>query len=1081
MLKNFAAYSQTFKDDTRLLNQLYETAHLIPSLNGLYLSIENSVDKPALQLGSNKVSSWYDLSGTTNYLYAESVDSAPEYRQSDSLLNNASSIVFASSGNQRLLFKYPYRVKTVIIVYYLRSHGAYLFYTPGQTPPPDSLYFDYLPSLTNKLWTSCTLSNNLAVNATSRINKQVVASNVNLPLNSSRILTVTNLGGNQGGVELHGIGGRHGLPNGGEFTRVITDSVKGGIAAILTFSEVLSIEQIESLEDLLQESYISYNGPSLSEVISLKYLVNQSISYDFASKVIDEWSPIVSYELLSPSSLTMSFTGSVLTGTVSSVYTGEVVIRITNQAGLSSVFSISLEIVRPDPLTALLPQQNNLKLALSSGYDSTDGSSYGVYTNEQGEVLKWEDSRRIGTIFSLSSESALKALQVMEAGQPTVRFNSNLLNSLSNEQYTLSTNIQGKTFLWVYKQRYYGRRPLARGLYDIRGTGVLITPSSTTQVHGQTVETRLRTRVNKVTKNSLLYKLPLDYLGFITATQQDNELISIQGLDSLRGDLYYLAVWDTVLTDTELATALEILAGRYINIDLPYIVSTDREFVNEADVEIDLTTKVVDFKDRQLTYTFLQNHYNATVTNNILRFIGVTDELLTFSILVANSDGFTTTLTFEVDITLRTNSLYLSIKQYLNSLINPPTIPNLYLATNDSLIRDTNQTLVTWKDYRLVGNELSNQGTSPIPRAELGGKLALNFDSNGSDYLDFALTESVTASTWVLVFIRPLGISGSITLLGNDTQPLASGSSSALFNPGVSSPNVLSGTKYLNHAVVTNDVEVLPSIVNALYLNTTAAITVDSIAKDRAFINSSFKGDLALLFTLNRALSYFEWYILETIIRDYYDAVRFVLLLHFNNNSIDSSGENLLLSGSSVYSSVAKFNSHSLLLSSSLVSAASNYTTAYLRESFSISFWLLINQALSAEAIQYIYRQAGLEIYVRAGTLFVGAVSTTSEAFLTYNIPASFYSPIPSTAGFHNIEVSQKSTEAGSTLYLFIDGVLQDSYANELYFTQVDSLLQIGGNQQLPPNTTILLDELVIVRRGYLHESSFIPANAEYN
>lgn len=1066
MPKLLSAYNNAFATVIPSISELYDLAMSIPSINGLYLAMDGSVNKSFVNVGGSEVVTWYDMSGSTNYLYS-SPNSRPLFVESDSVMNNNSSIAFDINGSKQLLFKYPQQFKTIIIVYYIKQHGSYLLYAPLQTLPPDPVFYDLFPSFADRAWSTCSLSDDFASDSDTRINTSNVSATSFLPLNSPRILTVSNLDGVGSAASIQGVGGRNGRPNGSpERTNGIVDSVKGNIAAILTFTEDLDDATLTELELKLREAYINYTGSAVIENKKFKYLYNQSISYDFDEIVVDEWSTPTTYELLSPSILNLNFTGSILSGIADIPYEGVIVVRITNALGLVNTFEFDFEINRPDPLVASLPEQENISLVLSSS-KAIDGYTYGVYKDADNTLIKWEDARRIGSNLKVLSPNTEVSIYDLSTAPPSV--------VIPTGSRLTAGIMQGKSMLWVYRQRNIGRRYMLDGFSDRQGTGVLWTTQNTSQIFGQTDITALRTYVNKVQINTLLYRNTLNKLNFITAIQPDDISIPFFGLDSMLGELYFLVVWDKKLTVADMSEAIEIIADRYVASQAPFIVNTNTEFRLISDVQVDLSTKVVDLKNRALTYDIIQNHYSATIAGNMLSFTAVTDELLEFSIEVTNTDNFTSVLTFKVDVTLRTNPLYVALKEYFNVLSIPPVMSDIFLATSDSILLSSGNTLSEWEDYRLNSKTGIANGLTTVISDALDNKLGVLFSDAGSSYLD--LSTDITSSNFLIVYVKSFNISGDLFLFGNDSFPLFSGNVSNLINTSVASAGVVFGTKYVNGMEVDNSYTLPPDVVNVIYIHTTSPMTITTIAKDRMFTDRGIKGIVPLIFMINRELSDVEVSTVDSVVRDYYDPLRFVLLLHFNNTLADSSVEGKVVSGSSTFSTVSKFGSHSLqLLNSTNVSILripNNRDLAYLHGDFTVSCWIAITNTLATNTVFYLYRQTDLNIYIDSTYLYVGR--NTLSYLVRYLLPSNFYN---TQVTFQHIEI----VRAGSEITLYINGVSQGVSADTLEYIDTLSEGLLGGiSNANSTNAIIYIDEFVIFKRGAIHTANFTPSGSEYS
>jgi hypothetical protein len=690
--------------------------------------------------------------------------------------------------------------------------------------------------------------------------------------------------------------------------------------------------------------------------------------------------------------------------------------------------------------------------------------------NSDNTISKWEDARRVGSgLLSLVPNGTGVGNYIKTETLPKVALSV-------GQRLTLPSNINLKSFLLVYVQTSYGNRYLLDGLPDRRGTGVLLTTNSNSQIHGQTDVTRLVTYVNKVKVNTLLYKYGLNTLGFIYGYQQDNINIPIYGLDSLRGSLYFAAIWDKQLTVEQLNQSIAAIADRYVTSQAPFIVNSNTEFRKVADIEIDLSTKIVDLKNRALTYNIVSNHYSASITNNTLSFVGTQDEVLTFVVDVTNTDNYTTTLTFKVDITLRTNSLYLNIKEYFNTLSNSLAITDIYLATSDSLVLSSGNIVNEWKDYRLNGKTSSCVSITTTTSEILNSQLGISFPLNGTGYADFG--NNIISSNFVLVYVKPNTLLGSFNFLGNTTS-VTWATDTELVDTDIASPSISFGTKYVNKKEVSNTYRLQPNILNIIYMNTASPVTVQSLARQLTTNNLSIKGIVPLFLTLSDVLTLNESKILDGVIRDYYDPVRFVLILHFNNNLIDSSVESSTLIATASFTTVSKFNSHALrLLHSSglsLIQVPNSNNISFLSEYFSISFWLNISNSLASNAVLTLYSQDSLAIYIKGGTLYVARSIDNIDTLISYALPLTLYS----TQGtYFHIELSRV---IDNQLLLFINGIEVGSVLDNVeYVNTVDNGI-IGGLQGInTTNCSINMDEFVILKRGFLHDNNFIVASSEY-
>lgn len=1063
MSKLLNTFNHTFADGALIPLELWELIRTEPSLNGFYITNPNYLTISKIGTKNGYITSWFNLIADGNYLY--STDNNIQLIENDSQFNNFPSLDFNNVGNSQLLYKFPVNVGTIVIVYLTRVAGSYLIYAPRATGGNNPLYYDGFPSGGASLWANESLDGGVAYNATSRINGKSVASNVFVPLNTARILSVKNIK-NSTNVPVFGYGGQYGLVGGSENTQS-GNSVKGKIAAIITFENDIDVSFLNQVETLLASYYINYTGPVLSSTPSFKYLVGTSFNFDFSTIVVDEWYDVTDYTVLSPTSLGLSFSGSILSGVLTQGYQGTLNIQVTNSGGLIKTFNFPLHVTKADPIIGTLPQNNRLTVVLSAE-KSDDGINYGLNINNRNEITSWEDARRLNTIELVPDvNKAPVYLSTSDFNnKKAIRFNaySNLLGS----------TYSGKTFVWVYQQLSYGSRYMLNTFPDIKGLGELWTVSNTNEIHGQTPVTKLNTKVNKVSINTLNYKLPLNTPYIITATVADDTAITFNGFNSLKGDLAFFASWDTVLTPTELNNVVATLSNRYYASAAPYVFSTATEFRNMANITIDLSKKVVDLQNSALSYNIIANHYGASITGDILSFTAVTDEVLTFSIDVTNELTLTSNLAFDVDVTLKTNPLYLSIKNIVGT-----SLSDFFIFEPDSTLI-SESTLTSWEDYRLSGKQFTGSNVGIANLYCLDNKDTADFLVNGSSVL--TLDTNFTGKCYVLAYVRKQGATNRAFLLGQDSDTVfASGINGRLYDSSLTGSAVLNSNTYVNGIAQPSTYVIPNQILNTLIINTQINTTVDSIAKDRVFTDRSVKGYIPFVAVLNRNVTAQEAEDIDTAIRDYYDSKKKVALLHFDASVNDSSDRNKTITTNGNVSSVAKkFGASSFRLlngtTAFYIEIPNQGDLAYLNEDFTISFWLALNQALSVNTLFTIYSQSDLIVYLKGQDIIVARSTSEGVPLISHTLNPSLFST--NAAGlFTHIELSRKNF----TLRLFLNGIKVGETIDQLEYRDSNSPSLIGQKFNLTTGSFIYyIDEFAIFRRQALNDINFTPPSSPY-
>ncbi|MGL5923798.1 hypothetical protein [Chroococcidiopsis sp.] len=1061
------AYSHVYSNGKPLDFDLWELLKDIPSLNGVYLAFPEYVEGSgigSLSGDTDKVKVWSNLLADGNYLYSTS-SREPSIIPVDPQFNNYPSIDFGNDGNNGLVFKFPIRVGTVIMVYLTREEGSYLLYSPRYLPGNPPVYYDSFPSGGRSLWGKEPLLNRSVYLAESRINGRRVSSDAIVPLNQPRLLTLRGIANAEQSEPLLGLGGRSGAI-GGAASPSFGDSIQGRVVALLTFSESIPIEQLEPIEQQLGQTYINYSGPVKTQDPELRGFVGSSVSFNLAENIVDEWFDLVQYTLLSPPALGLSITNSgVLFGTLNAPFDGVVSVQVTNAASMQRTFEFKLISCRPDPIATLLPNLPTLKLVLSAERH-VDGSFYGLRTDVDQRAVYWEDARRI-----ISGQSTPRLNVSTPENYPIWIESDPVVNQRSSVIFGATSNLKasggfsGKTFVWVYVQDGYGSRSMLDSFPDTKGFGELWTVRLPTEVHGQTEITKLRAKIHRRSVNTLNYKLPLGKLQIITATHSTGTL-GFSGLMGMRGRLAFFACWDSVLDASQLDTVNALLAQRYLSSLQPYIFETNTEYRYDPEITIDLNQKVLDPQALPLQFTLLTPHYNSSIVNGVLSVTAPKDEVLNYQILVSNSLGLQVTLGFDLSVTIRLNPVYVKLKEEFGYF------QAFYLPTADSTVL-SGQIIQTWNDYRLNGNSATSTTVKLSSLPTLSNGRCAEYQLNGGSSLRFQ--SPITARTFCIAYIRASGSMGRIFLLGQDgAADFHAGQNGTLLDPVLASPAVLNADLFVNGETQPPSYELPESVLSIVIFNSQVPTTIHSIAQDRMFTDRSVKGYIPLFFAFNTSVEIELAKTINAHIRDYFDPSRFVLLMHFESGVIDSSVEQKVLSSNGITStSQKKFGAASYRLAIAGVvypiTVPNETDLAYLYEEFTITFQIsLVGDSLIESLI--LYKQADLVIYLIEDKLFVGRNAIPELALIATD-------SISLSGGFHHIELDRSS----QNLLLFVDGVLVGSAEDVLEYRDATTAGTIGETKLLVTTTALYLDEFAIYRRSAFHTASFTPPTSPYN
>jgi hypothetical protein len=1048
-MKLSAAFNHSFSDGYSYTSQVYDVAKLIPDLNGLYLCDPEYLEfsKIGTTGDNNQVQTIYNLLFDGNYLQATS--NRPTLIPNDSQFNNQPSINFSDTGNQQLFFNRPINVGTIILVYLTRESGSFLIYAPRQTLGDPPFLYDAFPSGGASLWSEQPLAGNSIYNATSRINSRAVAPTTFVPLNTSRILSVTNISNSNEYETITGFGGKNGTSN---------FSVRGKIAAIITSSSPCPLDILASVEAKLAQIYIAYNGVVISSQPSFREFVGAYFSFDFATIAIDEFFDITSYSYISPSGLGLSFTGSVLSGYIPEVFDGSFSISITNSNSMVSYFSFSLETVIADPFILDLPQQSNIAVSLSTLKD-VDDIPYGIYTDNFGNIIKWEDSRRLPDKPLYVTSTADSVNQITYNGTTS----SFITNSSLNPRSLSGTSVNCKTFIWVYKQKQTGERFMANGFPDIFANGVLWTTGTSDDVFGTTGITQLNTKVNKVGVNTFNYRQPIDYGAIIAATNAASS-IGFSGFSSqLKGELLYFIGWSVALSEAELAEATHLLANKFFDSTL-LLFNTSTEFRYSSDVIVNLNKKVTEIAGNAVSYEILVNHYSAIITGDDLIFTCLTDDFISFTIR-AYTTTESVTFSFNVSITLLTNQLYINLKGLLN------TFSSFFIVTPDVTTLSSGN-ILQLDEYRTNGQELlgANAVNYTTP-TQLDGLPAARFEIDGSSHLDFGTPSSSSGYCFIMAYIRKAGQTGTAFLFGQDSNNIFNSG-----NNGELLANDFYGDVWANGAERERDYVLPEESLSVVIFNSTDLVTINSIAKDRVFEDRSVKGSVAMFCIVDYKISPTSFSAIERSIRDYYQPAKIVTLLNFDSNIVDQSYRAKTLSSNiSVLDTVTKkFGAASFPIAKNSVPAyvqiPNDSDFSFLSGDFTIAGWLLTDQATNGEVVN-IYTQQGISLFFSADRLYLGRSLILGLALFSVALPLS-------STVFSHIALTRQN----EILRLYVSGVRVYEAADDYEYRDWNTDAQIG--QATPIATSglnINLDSFVVYRRISLYNgASFTPPSSAY-
>lgn len=837
-IKFNAAYGQSNAIGKTIPLSLWQKASEHRSLNGFYIA------DTGVKLTAGRVETWYDLSGSTNYLKQLQTSQRPYLVSNDAAFNFNKAISFATDGSNHLIFDQLTYAGTIILVYNAvipsSAHPILSYRQIPNTSPP--VYYDMLPRSGTTMWATSPNSNNYVYNATTRINAQQVLPSYALAANQTRILSIHNFDHLD---YIQGIGGK--------YTGSVTNSVQGKISAILTFEENLTSEAILELELELQKLYINYNGPVFVSNPPLKYLVNDSVNVELSSFIVDEWFDIVNVELLSPLNIGISISGTTLIGTLTNIFEGDLRIALTNEANITNIFSVPFRSLKPDPVVVSLPSYGELTSIFTATQDC------GLYAN------KWEDARRTNTITLQSATPVL-----------TAPFNDEVaFTSLLNTSLLSSGNLTGKTFVWVYVKTQAGSKQLLNTFPDIYGQGALWTTATTTQIFGATDVTQCSAYVNEVLVDALSFRLNLNTIYIIIATNPT--ALPFQGFTYINGKLPFFASWSIVLNETQRNTVTSVLAQRYIENTSPVLSQTALRFNYVSSASINIEKLAVDLHNTSsLVYTLVSaDPPDASIVGNVLTYTVTYDVTFQFIVRATNVLGQHIDITFYVDNILRTNPLYLSSRRYLKQ--HNFDINQVYINTLDTLSN------ASWLEYTLRGKSANAANLSVTT---FNGITSLLWPNTNAGSLTF--TEAIAAKTIFFVYILNSLTSTSVNIFNG----LPGGGNNILFAESTPYAYVYANNKYVNGKTF------------SLSYNTINIIAVTWPDTQTIASLTGVKGYIPFVLTTTDALPEAHIKALCEEIRGVFYPKRNVLDVQFNNSLLDTA-TNTTITGTATYLSSA--------------------------------------------------------------------------------------------------------------------------------------------------------------------------------
>lgn len=1070
-MRIYTNYNHSFSAGKDIISPIWNVVKDIDSLNGLYLTNTNYLETTYIGTTSTNdlsVETWYNALEDTNYLYALG-SVKPMLIETDSMFNDYPSLDFGSTGNSHLRFKFPVTVGTVVLVYSLNTSGSYIIYAPKVEfiNENEYLHYDIFPPDNSNLWAKELKANSSIFNAQSRINGKYVSPNTFLPLNSVRILTIHEIANNLKQESIWGFGGATGIVGGivkSSGFPSIDNSFKGKLAAVITFRDSLPLEQVEDIESALASIYINYTGVQLINNPLFRYLTNEFISFDLSEIVIDEWFNIESYELIEPLNIGLNITGSILSGTVITTYDGYLKVAITNSANMTNQFSFKFEIVKADPVVTLLPNTDTLTLVLSADKDLIDGSFYGLNIIDN-KVIYWEDARRIDVPKLISTEN----------NEPTYGIDSRLNDKgvvvFSSNNILTTNTLSAKTFVWVYIQDSYGTRKMLDTFPDIKGTGELWTVSSNNDLHGDTDITKLVTTVNRFNVNTLNYKLPLGNLHIIVATQPESKSINFTGFNGFKDKLAFFAAWDSILNELDISDLITQLAYKFFPTLNPLVMGKTDYYITESNVNINLNEIIKDITDLDLTYNLITVDSNTSIVDSMLTYTTLNDSDITLDIEVNNTLNLYTVFSINLSIVTRSNPLYLSLKSIVSNL-------NLILIPENDTITTQDVNILTIEDYRLNGIIFNNENTIQLETVDGVSYLVFNLD--GSSSLNRANT--IQGKGFILAYIKEDTTNNRFTLLGQEsTADFLTGTNNFLLDSNVTSTNILNASNYVNGKLINTSYKLVNRILNVVVYNSTTNTSINRVAKDRVFTDKSVKGKLGLVAITRDNINQSQQYLLNKVIRDYFDSPKNITLLHFNNNLIDTSNISREVISNALFNNIyKKFGTHSIELvnnsTTKYILIENNYDYAFLYEDFTISFWLATNKLPTVTTDNIVlFNYPNLTIYINQNYLYVDTDFNTQNYILRHELNPSLVS---SNYIFFNVEL----TRVEDKFYLFINGLLKESASRIIELTDTLTYILIGqtNSSLATTNINMYLDEFMVYRRLGMHTSNFTPLTSEY-
>ncbi|PLS69321.1 MAG: hypothetical protein CV045_02925 [Cyanobacteria bacterium M5B4] len=570
--------------------------------------------------------------------------------------------------------------------------------------------------------------------------------------------------------------------------------------------------------------------------------------------------------------------------------------------------------------------------------------------------------------------------------------------------------------MFVYKQVEGGVRSFLNSLVDSIGDGRLWnTPESkVTSVF-----------VGRLPVDPRIFRLPTDEFFIIIFTGN----ITFSSIPNLKGILKLFVSWGIRLAPSQITEVFNICS--FLIPPNPQYVERSEVLINTQGATLDLNSKFSSPINEELVYSISPSIPITFLSESIIQFNYTRSGRRIIPIKV-NQESFELRAKIDTD----KNTLFLSLLA--------SKIPYKALFTND----DSTITPDFWQEYsltlpqRLVFEGMVTRKLHPTYFNSLG----IYFGLEGQNHLRF--NQSFRArSVLLVVYLEEVG--NFSCWFGSKIIPLAIFRDTVLEEDLVIDELVSIG----NNGVFVSASTLLVPGFNTILLTYSEEVFVDSFSKDRFIEDRGIRGSIFTILLFDEIIDQNTYKKLHTIISDYYDRAREILLLRFEGDLFNEAGF-LLDEVRQAYSVNSKFGNKALLLNNSFFSL-NNELLAFRYEDFTIRFWI---NGFSSVPLRVLELTGFLRVEVNQNNLIVSVLN--KETFRVQLLP-----------NYQFIVLSRKN----NYLRIFINKVKFYEQESFLDFTRRELLV---GNGLNTPNE-VLLDELVVLRRVGLEtvedNSPYVP------